>query len=218
MELISINLARLVSFLEVQALDPFGRTSELGVFNNVGSRYSFSKVPQTFAEIDLTKGVELIAGKLGDINIDKLAFYPKGIVIDTRSSTDDCLKVLHDLLSQARELFGATITPSRQNLVSQIVFRSSLRLSLLNPLLQPVADQIEAAVSDGLRQSVMYEPTAVLWAPDLSQIKLAPVVFSIERRADIPFSENTYFSSAPLGTNAHLEMLQKIEASLLPRS
>ena len=120
MELTAIALARLVAFVEVQAFDPYGRTSAPELLKMFGGRYSFAKTPQTLAEIDFQKGIELAFGKFGDINIDKLTIYVNGVVIDTRSSTEDCEKVLRDLLDLMREAFGATIKPSRKNFVSQV--------------------------------------------------------------------------------------------------
>jgi hypothetical protein len=45
--------------------------------------------------------------------------------------------------------------------------------------------------------------------------KLAPGYFSIERRAEVPFRDNKYFSSAPLPTQDHVAILQEIEKALL---
>ncbi|MEO7145159.1 MAG: hypothetical protein ABI165_16805 [Bryobacteraceae bacterium] len=218
MELISITLARLVAFLEVQAIDPFGKTSTLDALSNIGSRYSFAKIPQSHTELDFQKGVELEVGKAGNINIDRIAIYANGVLIDTRSSTEDCEKILDDLLGFAGEAFGAKIEPSRRNFISQIVFRSDLRLTLLNPVLAPMAERLSAFVSGELKQSVEYEPTGVLIGPDLSQIKLAPVQFTIERRTEIPFFANTYFSNAPLRTAGHLELIKQLEDALETRS
>ena len=60
-----------------------------------------------------------------------------------------------------------------------------------------------------------FEPTAILLNVDTSQTKAAPAIFSIERRAEIPFAENTYFSSAPLRSAEHIEIVKAFEASLL---
>jgi hypothetical protein len=66
-------------------------------------------------------------------------------------------------------------------------------------------------------QTVTYEPTALLFNLDQSQSKLMPGVFSIERRADIPFSDKKYFSNAPLATRDHIELLKAFETSMLTR-
>ena len=217
MELVGIALARVVAFIEMQGLDPVGKISAPEGLQLLGDRYSFAKTPQTLADIDFQKGVEFGVGKLGQINIDKMTFYLNGLVIDTRSSTDDCEKVLQDFIDVFARRLGSNLNVNRRNLVSHVIFRSSLRLSLLNPLLDPIAARLTSTVSREVGQSVPYEPTLFALSPDLSQIKLDPIAFTIERRAQVPFSENMYFSSAPLQTNDHLDVLREVEASLTPR-
>ena len=214
MELIAIALARVVAFLEVQGLDPIGKASFPAALKSVADRYCFLKTPQSLADIDFAKGVEFGVGKLGEINIDKMTIYGNGLFVDTRSSTDDADRVLEDFLGFVTRQFGASVKPSRRNLVSHIIFRSSLRLALLNPLLEPFAARFTSVVSRELGQPVQYETTAFVLGPDFSQIKLEPIPFTLERRVQVPFSDNAYFSSAPVHTKEHLEILRDIEASL----
>jgi hypothetical protein len=218
MELISIVLARVVAFLEVRAIDSSGKTSTLEIFSDIARRYSFSKAPQSIAEIDYEKGVELAIGKLGQINIDRLAMFSNGIIVDTRSSTDDCEKILADLLAWAKQALGAKIEPSRKNFVSQILFRSRLQLTLLNPVLAPIAERLSSFVSGELKQPIKYEPTAILFGADPTLTKLSPVQFTLDRRAETPFFENIYFSNAPLRTAGHIELVSQFEKALIPET
>ncbi len=185
------------------------------MFSELKTRYSFNKVPQTLSEMDFQKGAECIDGRFGNVVIDKVTIYPKGIVVDTRSSTDDAERVLEDILNWTRESLGATVQANRQHFVSQIVFHSAMHMAVLNPVLQRVADELTANVSRDLKHTFTVEPTAILFNVDTSQIKVAPAQFSIERRAEEPFSENTYFSNAPLRTADHLQLVKEFEASLL---
>jgi len=203
-----------VAFFEVQTIDPLGRTSVPEMLSNLTGRFSFSKAPQGLAEMDIQKGIELGAGKLDDINIDRMALHSNGIIIDTRSGTDDAEKVLSELLKFTKEAFGAMINPTRKNFVSQIVFRSDLKLTLLNPVLEPITAQLSEFVSGELKQPVVYEPIGLVIGPDSSQTHLQPVNFSIERRAERPFFENTYFSSAPLRTAEHLKLVNEFEEAM----
>jgi hypothetical protein len=94
------------------------------------------------------------------------------------------------------------------------VFRSALKLALLNPMLQPIADRLAAQTSRSLGHPIDFEPIAFLLGPDASQLKITPSQFSIERRLEIPFGENTYFSAAPLGTSDHVKLIAEIEIAL----
>lgn len=214
MELTAIALARVAVLLEVQALDPTGRTSTPEALKGLGERYAFMKVPQSFAEFDFQKGIELSVGKLDDINIDKLTLFANGIVVDTRSSTDDSERVIQDLLNLVRETFGATIRPNRKWFASQVIFRSSMKLPSLHPVLQPIADRVATSVSRDLDQTIAFEPVSIAMGLDASQTKLNPGLFTIERRTEVPFSEDTYFSQAPLRTAEHIELIQHFEAAL----
>jgi len=216
MELVSISLARIAVFLEVQSLDPKGAQTTPEAAHMLAQRYNFARVPKTVEEMDFQKGVTFAAGRLENIAIDQLQVFNNGIVIDTRSSTDDSHRVLNDLLAAAKEKNGANIRTTRMHYVSQVVFRSKLKLALLNPLLQPIADRLSAQTSGDLTHTIIFEPTVVLIGPETWQLKITPNQFSIERRADIPFSENTYFSAAPLPTGEHLKLIEEVEAALSP--
>ncbi len=97
--------------------------------------------------------------------------------------------------------------------VSQLVFQSEMRLTALNPVLQKIVDRLNTYVSADLEQPFAFDSNVVM-SPDVSQTKLTPGAFTIERRADAPFKAKTYFSSAPLRTSVHLELLQEFEDAL----
>jgi hypothetical protein len=214
MELIAINLARIIAFVEILSFDPKGAATAPESSKNLAERYSFTKVPQTPEEMDFQKGAHYLAGRFEEIAIDQITLYHNGLVIDTRSSTDNSERILQDILALARERSGVSIAPTKKYPLSQIIFRSDLKLALLNPILQPIADRLSSRTSSYLNHPVLFEPTAVLLGPDVSQIKNAPSVFSIERRTDAAFKENTYFSSAPLPTSEHLKLIEEVESSL----
>ena len=138
MELISVSLARLVAIVDVQALDPRGRATTPEVFEELRREYGFSKAPQSLAEMDLAKGIVFNAGRIGDVAINALTFFANGVIIDTRSSTDDCEKVLDHMLGIASEKYGAVVSPHRKHYVSHHYFRSEIRLSLLHPRMQAI--------------------------------------------------------------------------------
>jgi hypothetical protein len=213
-ELVAINLARVAAFLEILALDPKGQTTAPEGLRSFAERYSFVKFPQTAAEMDFQKGVQFAAGRFKDIAIDQVQLYNNGIAIDTRSSTDSSLRILQDILEFTKVRTGASVAPVREHFISHIAFRSTLKLALLNPILQPIADRLAEQSSKQLNHPIVFEPTLFTIGPDTSQIKIAPAIFSIERRIETPFNENTYFSVAPLSTADHLKLIAEVEAAL----
>ncbi len=215
MELISVHLARLVALIDVQALDPTGKMCVPQVYAEFSARYNFFKGPSSIEEMDLAKGIVFSAGHFEDLAIDEITLYPNGIVVDTRSSTDNAARVFDNILSTARESWGATVQSKRRHYVSQLYFSSKWQLSLLNPLLQKVADHLSSKVSSDMDHPIVYEPSAILINMDTSQLKITPAHFTLERKAETPFCENTYYSAAPLGTTEHWKLLTDIESSLL---
>jgi hypothetical protein len=214
MELVAVHLARIVAFLEIFSLDPKGRTTASEGISSFGERYAFKKVPQSVAEMDFQKGVQFNDGRFNDLAIDQIQLYGNGILIDTRSSTDNSLLILEDLLEYARTINNANVQVVRKHFLSQLVFHSTLSMGLLNPILEPIAKRLGEKVSKTLNHPITFGPTAIRIGPDVSQLKLIPSAFSIERRDDYPFSENTYYSTAPLSTTEHLELIEEVERAL----
>jgi hypothetical protein len=210
MDLKAITLARATILFEIEAIDPHGQANTMEAFKTLSEKFSFAEFPKTFEEIDFKKGIELAFGKMGDINIDRLVLFEHGIVVDTRSSTEDSEKVIMGLIDFAREAFGAKVAFNRQIFVSQFIFQSKVRLLTLHPALQEIADQVAASVSRDLKQTFSFEPSGVILRSDWTT-RVMPGHFSIERRAEVPYAEDTYFASAPLRTNEHLDLVQRFE-------
>jgi hypothetical protein len=181
-------------------------------------RYRFAKSPKTYEEWTAQSGAELAAGRLGDIEIIRLTLYAEGIVIDTRSSTDDCERVLEDILAWGETFPGFVRPPSnpRKWYSSELVVRSSLNLDVLHPALKLVSDRLAAALANDPRRLSPHESIAIIWNFDDSNLKVPPGPFRLERRAGVPFSEQRWWSQAPTPTSTHLEILQQFESAAEP--
>jgi hypothetical protein len=90
-----------------------------------------------------------------------------------------------------------------------------MKLSRINPVLNEITQQIENSLADSLKQGFIVDTTAIAVAVDITQVNIQPAKFTIERRAGSPYFENIYFSSAPLRTVLHLELVEKFEKSIL---
>ena len=148
------------------------------------------------------------------MTIDKLTVYTNGVAVDTHSSTDDCQAILDDFLNVFREAFGANTEPYRHFFVSQVVFHSNVKLCIIHPILQLIADKVASATERDMGQPIPFEASSISVGSDTSKVNIRVGPFTIERRIHVPFSENMYFSSAPLQTKAHLSLLQDVESAL----
>jgi hypothetical protein len=220
MEITAVMLARAVAFIEVQELNPKGKAYYPDIVAAIVSKFNFQVYPSKPEDFDETKGVRFADGRFAEGTVDQMQIFTHGLVVDTRLSTDVSEKLLYDTLVWARSELGLHFDErmiKRKGYGSQLTFESEMKMSKLNPAVGTVAEAISSKLSTAMGQAVTYEPTALLFNLDQSATKLAPGVFSIERRAEIPFSDKKYFSNAPLGTQDHIELLKTFETYLLSR-
>lgn len=83
-------------------------------------------------------------------------------------------------------------------------------------------DELKEALSSAMEKNygwgVDIETSRVALSADPSKLPpLNTFEFTIERRAGRPFSENRYFSVAPLPTTSHLSLLEAFERRLLAK-
>jgi hypothetical protein len=81
-----------------------------------------------------------------------------------------------------------------------------------------LANKTGAVLSEIWKDSVVYMPVlmAVGHDPLKRHTNIAP--FSISRREATPYSENKYFSEAPLPTDLHIKFREELEADVLKYS
>jgi hypothetical protein len=181
-------------------------------------RYGFQKYPATAEDYNSPNGAVFTLGRMGDIVIENYIVYRQGVVVDTRSSTRDSEAVLDDVSKWICEISGAD--PSLQKVVrkfclSQVTFQSNGSLDALNPQLVELGRLLSERVSEQAKLNLVFQATALHLQFDFLGGIPWTLPFRIERQEGIPFSENRYFSQAPLSTEEHLMVLEKFETALL---
>lgn len=218
MKLLSVSLARLTALTETAELNPRNQISVPQLVHGLTERYGFMKYPRTIEEFDASKGIIFSLGRINNINIERLELYFIGVVIETRSSTEDCEVVLDDLSHFVQQLVEIEYTPisePRKFFLSELSFHSELNLNGLNKAFASVLPKMSQIVSSHARQEFKFETVAILGTPDLANIKIGPPLFRIDRLGGVPFQDNKYFSSAPLPTKNHLQILEEFEKSFM---
>lgn len=221
MELASVILARAVAWIEPGELNGRGHLFYPDFVKAVVARYGFLGYPQKLEDFDENKGVTFSGGKLGNSSIQQIIIYAHGIVVDTQASTQDSKRLLEEALEWASKEFGLKYKPSmiqRWQYASQITFRSNVQLTCVHPALQRLVDGASEAVTETLGESLTYEVTSITVDYDQLTRKNPLGRFSIQRRDNTPFSENKYFSDAPLQTNVHIRLLEQFEADVIASS
>jgi len=196
-------------------LNPHGKDLGAAFIDWLKSTYHFTKYPANVNDLDDTKALCYLGGqfeaKEGPISVE-LRIYNDGIVGDTRSETDDTDSFLSGLLLSAAKEFRLPYRPEiiRKRLyVSEMTVRTSMSLASVNPNLVNFAQKLARLTganaplqltSIGFWQDILPNPSAS--------------TFRFERKWGAEFSDNRYFTRAPLQTSIHLELLRELEMAV----
>lgn len=166
----------------------------------------------------MADGVTFESGVFEGIPIRKLTVFPLVMHLDTADSTDLAQRALLSILQWAKKEFGLRYSPSiitRWAFVSDVVFQAEFALlERLNATLNSISATITEAIRENLNEELQYRP-AKFWLahdPNKRQASIAP--FTIEHLALSQDEENKFYSEAPLPTNLHLSLLEKLELEL----
>ena len=217
MRLLSIIAARSTWLFPLTDLNPRGRYI-LPIARSLPDKYKFAKYPEKADEINLQEGLRFEDGIFQSPRNEpitvSLTIFNDGIVADTRSSTLDSDAFLDDTLNWICTEYK--LTPY-QEIVRSKIYLSAVHihmdgsLNLLNPNLEPFARQLSSKVVG--YDPVLFETFGISFWKDPK--KTGPEFsFRLERAETEPFSQQRYFSSAPLQTEAHLELLEELERIL----
>jgi hypothetical protein len=215
LQLSAIILARVLGYIEPIDLNPRGTIFYPEFTHELVERYKFQKFPQKLEEFDESKGVEFHQGKIGDKIIQKFVIWNTILVVETRSSTTDSKQILEEILVWATARFGLKFKPGmikRFAYVSDLTFHSDVPILAGNPAITRLATETSKAVSEIWQEPVQYEPMGVGVGHDPLSRRYAIASFMISHRAESRFTENKYFSEAPLPTDKHIALLEQFEA------
>jgi hypothetical protein len=221
MELLSINTAKAIWILSVNDLNPRGKNLD-GLLKWLTSKYKFEKYPASSYLEDQSKGYVFSAGsfprgshKDDNIYVD-VTIFNDGFVANTRSSTKDSDDFLSEALTLATAEFHLAYRPEmiRKKLyLSELEVKMDKSLNLINPKLKAFTERISSL--QGSVPQISYECSSIIFLPDPSVQQWRPSNFVLERKLNVPISENRYYSVAPFHTEDHLELLKLFEEHIL---
>ena len=217
MDLASILLARALAWVEPSDLNPGGAVFYPDLAKALVARYGFQKFPEKLEDFDESKGVTFGVGRLGDTVIDQLVIYTYGIMLDTRISTQESKRLLEEAFEWGHKEHGLAYKPGmvkRWQYASQVTFRSTAPMTGANSAVGKLAAAVAKSVVDVMGEHLTYDLTFLTIDYDQLTRKHPLGRFSIQRRDNTPFSENKYFSDAPLPTDVHLRLLERFEKDL----
>jgi len=217
LQLSAVINARVLGFVESFDLNPRGKLFFPEVVREIVQTYHFQKFPKTLEEFDESKGIEFLDGKIGNKVIQKFVIWNTLLVVETRSSTADSKQILEDMLTWGAEKLGINYRPGtikRFAYISDLSFFSEVPMLSVSPALEKLASKTSKALSEIWQEPIQYEPTNLAVGHDPMARKYTIAPFSITRRAEARFSENKYFSEAPLPTDVHISLLEEFETDV----
>jgi hypothetical protein len=217
MKISAIVLARFVAFMEPLDLNPVGKVYLPDIIPAIVAKYKFLKFPQKPEDLDESKGITFEGGRFEGITIQRIQLFTHVVSAETASSTTDSERVLEGALQWTAETFGLNYRAGmvkRKAHVSQLTFYSDSIFKNLNPVLLKIATKLSERVPQYFGTRVEYQPSSFAISYDPLTVKNGTSVFSIEPRAETPYDENKFFSTAPLPTEEHIKLLEELESDL----
>jgi len=179
------------------------------------SRYLFQKAP---VGQELSSDIlKFEMGVFNEIGINEMQIYPDGIMITTRADTGFIEKFFEDLWSWAERELGLRetgIPPREQHYESAIIVKMDLGNRWTVPFMDEVNTYLaNAQTSYGLKEYKFSFGGYSSMVDSTSYTGRKPAFFTLARRVNVPFEANIFYSTAPLKTEHHLDLLSGLEKS-----
>jgi hypothetical protein len=212
MILLNVRTARSIWIVDSRDLNPRG-IDITPLLSAVRDRYKFQIFPKPGEPVDESSkdGIVFGNGSFSGNTVVKATIFSDGIVVDTTQSTDLSEAFLADVLQFISTQFGLTYSPDmvqRKIYLSEVIVRATKNLNRLFAPVSVIAQELNTMTG------LLFEPFGFGFAMDTTTSTARPTLFKFEQEAHKPFSQNRYYSSAPLRTTAHLELLNKLEELL----
>jgi hypothetical protein len=213
----AIILARVLAYVETFDLVPRGNVFLPDITRALIERCSFQKFPQSPDQFDEQKGVEFLEGKWRGIVIQKFTIFNSLLTIETRAGTDESKRILEEILEWGAGKFKLNYAPGS---IKHFAYVSAVSFHSEAPLLSPtaaisnLAEKTSRAVSEIWGEPIQYYGLNIGVGHDPLARKYGMASFYITRRAEAKFSENKYYSEAPLPTDSHIQLLEEYERNV----
>lgn len=214
MKILAVRTARAVWLFPQYFLNPRGAyiyPAELAL----KTRYNFRRTPMDNVQVGQTEGLKFENGEFlgtnGIVEIVSVTLHNDGIVVDMRSTTEDCDSFLEDALTWLSNEYGL---PSYSDLPIKRIYVSELNVIfekapiIINPKLAPFIKELSKEIGSDRIGDLDF--MSLYLSPDQT-LSNNPPQFRFEREINTPFSENRYYSFSPTTTDIHVKLLTKLE-------
>jgi hypothetical protein len=220
MNLVSTETGRVLQLVVMEEIRPLSGLYMPTLYQELADRYAFAARPQNYAEA-IANGAKFQHGLLitqdREIEIKEIGVYNDGLIVDARN-TEDAEFILQDFAAWAVATFALR---ERKTIIPKI-FTSSITVEF-NGTLESALKGVETItkhVSNAFAQAYDWHDINInlmrlaVNADPQTVPHLRNTQFLIERRLQRPYTENRYLCTAPLRTEDHIALLEKIERTI----
>jgi hypothetical protein len=220
MKVVATEAGRVLDLVPLEEL-----RSRRGVYfpdfvNAIVSRYGFVTPPASLQE-SMKSGAKFEIGKFTvngeDVVIKELGIYNDGLICEAFDTTFAEL-ALDDFMQWAADTFGLQerTSPIQRTYTSALVciFDKAIEAGLGK--LSGICELLSRALNASYGWDYQFSLSRLAFNVDPKAIPtLRATNFILERRVQADYSENRYFSIAPLKTDEHIDLLRRLEDELL---
>lgn len=212
MELKNILLSQAIRFI-AETEPPIERRSPVPLINGIREKYGFIQVPLTVDDLDFKKGVTFLQGYYKGKIINKLQIYENGLLCEANEDNSLIDEFLGELFAWAKHVHKL---PMRETGVraylSQMEVISAIDIGAVFSKVAPIGGLLAEALKAYGQPVQEYKISGLKMHYDSMALPVprAPE-FAFERRAGELYSANEFFTSAPVRTGDHLQILEALE-------
>ena len=214
----------------IRLLQPVGGLYIPDFIKLVQNEFKFVTVPKSLADCDLNKGITFEHGLFNvygkrkpsvsrSVVIDRFQIFSNGLLAEARSYVEDVDSFLEEVIAWSIRVLGVrhdTEALTASTYVSNVEVEMSNPFALFHAkAYEGLAKALSKRFSEyGLKVAPYGQIGFALHADTVGLKAPFPTNFRIERREGFEFSSNVYFSTAPLKTQHHLDLLKEIESGI----
>ncbi|MCY4283708.1 MAG: hypothetical protein OXC25_13760 [Thiotrichales bacterium] len=212
MKLLAIEMSRVTALFRLTRRS--GQPYMPHIVAQVEERYRFGSAPHSIEELGGNRA-EFGHGLFNGNAIEALEIYNDGIIVTSRSDTNFIDEFIVDLTAWLESEHDYCMIETHT--VSKM-YESILLVETDRDIFQPldtyskIFRMIEKALQDSCGLEIAYQNFGFALSADQTRNSaLKPIPFRFERKEGIDFSRHNFFTTAPLKTKQHLEILSRLE-------
>lgn len=212
MELVSIQGSKIILLFVAGRADGAPYLPEAAIA--LAERYRFGERPTEIKEL-IGEKIHFGHGEYSGRQIESFDIFSDGVIVSGKMPTEVLDEFLDDVIGWMEPTLGLKRYETHEinkTYESSLVLQSEAKLLGLLDTASELQKVLSGLLNKATGMTHKFQSAGFALAVDGAEIAgLKPTPFRVERRAEISFSKNFYFSIAPLPTKAHLELLSKLE-------